>query len=279
MTSTFEMLSEKVKILETENALLKNMLKQASHASCRFIEMLAKMDQLLVERNGKIYNLAKSLEFQVAKSDGLRNENTLAALSSTNTYRYVEMLSEMDELLVRRKKEIGLLTKSLDKKNAEFDKLKNQLLVVQTESTARVSENDYYETRKKRSREIENIKKHKTEDGLYQCRICEFSTKFWFNLETHIRGHTGEKPFKCDQCPQRFADQSVFKRHTQIHKNDRPFRCTSCGSRFNRSCALKMHCKLIHSGEGFSLKRYQQDLADTEADSIEEAQDMTIEFQ
>ena len=162
------MLSEKVKILETENALLKNMLKQASHASCRFVEMLAKMDQLLVERNGKIDNLTKSLEFQVAKSDGLRNENTLAALSCTNTYRYVEILSEMDDLLVRRKKEIELLTKSLDKKNAEFDKLKNQLLVVKTESTARVSENDYYETRKKRSREIENIKKHKTEDGLYQ---------------------------------------------------------------------------------------------------------------
>ena len=89
MTLMGKMLSEKIKILETENVMLKNMLKQASYASSRFVEMLSKMDQLLIKQNNKITDLSKS------------------------THRYVEMLSEMDELLIKRKKEIGHLTNCL----------------------------------------------------------------------------------------------------------------------------------------------------------------------
>lgn len=255
MTSTDKMLSEKVKILVTENSLLKNMLKQASHASFRFIEMLTKMDQLLIKQNSKIAILTKS------------------------THRYVEMLSEMDELLTKRKNDIDHLTKSLNDKNAEFEKLKDQLKVVQKESMTRLSEDNYFETRKKRSRETENIKKHKTENGLYQCRICEYSTKHWWSLEKHIRIHTGEKPFKCDDCPKRFADQSTFIKHKRIHKNDRPFGCTFCGKKFTQSTTLKTHCKSVHDGEGFSLKRYQDDLPVLEPDSIDDVEGMKIEFQ
>lgn len=255
MISTDKMLSEKVKILVTENSLLKNMLKQSSHASFRFIEMLTKMDQLLIKQNSKIAILTKS------------------------THRYVEMLSEMDELLTKRKNDIDHLTKYLNDKNAEFEKLKDQLKVVQKESMTRLSEDNYFETRKKRSRETENIKKHKTENGLYQCRICEYSTKHWWSLEKHIRIHTGEKPFKCDDCPKRFADQSTFIKHKRIHKNDRPFGCTFCGKKFTQSTTLKTHCKSVHDGEGFSLKRYQDDLPVLEPDSIDDVEGMKIEFQ
>ena len=102
MTLTENALTTKVKLLEAENFKLKNLLKSNFNATCRFVEMLTKMDELLIKRNNEIDHMKKSLE----KTDSKLQENLDV------THRFVEMLSEMDDLVVKRKNEIDHLKKS-----------------------------------------------------------------------------------------------------------------------------------------------------------------------
>lgn len=55
----------------------------------------------------------------------------------------------------------------------------------------------------------------------HQCHICNKLFPNSFRLKTHVRVHTGEKPFKCEPCCQAFADRSNYVKHkqTKTHKN------------------------------------------------------------
>ncbi len=55
----------------------------------------------------------------------------------------------------------------------------------------------------------------------YQCHVCNKLFPNSFRLKTHVRIHTGEKPFKCEPCSQAFADRSNYVKHkqTRIHKS------------------------------------------------------------
>ncbi|XP_070378634.1 gastrula zinc finger protein XlCGF49.1-like isoform X2 [Dermacentor albipictus] len=83
---------------------------------------------------------------------------------------------------------------------------------------------------------------------LHRCDFCAYETRREFNLKTHIRVHTGKKPFQCPSCFLRFSQKGTFTRHQRIHAGEKPFQCPLCPLSFSQKGTLARH-QLTHTGE------------------------------
>ncbi|XP_033929582.1 zinc finger protein 131-like isoform X3 [Melopsittacus undulatus] len=152
-------------------------------------------------------------------------------------------------------------------------------------------------------------KKQKPGKKIHICQYCDKQFDHVGHFKEHLRKHTGEKPFECPNCHERFARNSTlkchlaacqsgagarkgrkklyecqvcnsvfnswdqFKDHLVIHTGDKPNHCTLCDLWFMQGSELRRHLKDMHN---ISEQIVTEEVLPVEAVEAEPVTSMTI---
>ena len=90
---------------------------------------------------------------------------------------------------------------------------------------------------------------HKSNDGIWHCSFCQFSSPRKAMIEIHIRKHTGHKHYSCTICSYQCFKKWDIERHIKTHTGEKEFVCSFCSYSTSHKWMIKKHYRAVHSLE------------------------------
>ncbi|KAG0231128.1 hypothetical protein BGX31_005626 [Mortierella sp. GBA43] len=127
------------------------------------------------------------------------------------------------------------------------------------EGTHQAHEDAVSSTPIRRKRRVRHIKM-KIKPTTFECDApgCGKIFSRAYNLTSHMKTHSSERPFKCDSCSLAFARRHDRERHVRLHTGEKPYTCDSCGCGFMRNDALHRHQRICGQSAWMALMQQQQ---------------------